>query len=328
MRVTLLIVFSTLLLLLANYAPAQVSNSSASQTSGAPPTIPAPAPPMPAAPTTGSMPGVTNTPRTGPAARENYDPLLDPPPLPHAQVTLMGAMVTNVNEIQNRLTIQPFGGKQRLHLDFDARTHIFRDGQAASERELQAGQRVYLDTMLNAGHVFAKSIWIQTGAGSGNGRGQIVRYDDRSKALTIRDEVSAQSIKFQLGSGTIIRNGNATGSVADLKPGSLVAITFGSGKGRSGVVQELTLLAVPGSTFTFLGRITFVDVSRKMIAVANQNDGKSYDIYFESIPVTVLQRLHEGSQASISALFEGDRYVAQKIDLLENLPGTKDDSPR
>lgn len=270
----------------------------------------------PAVPASSSVPNPTSAVNPGTAARENYDPLLDPPPLPRSEITLMGGTVTSVDDVQNRITIKPFGGKQRLHLDFDTRTHIFRDGQPASERELRAGERVYLDTMLNGSRVFAKSIWIRTGAGTGNGRGQILRYDDRSNVLTVRDEVSAQPVSFRLDSATVIHNGTAAGSVADLKPGSLVAVAFGPEQGRSGVVREVSLLATPGSSFTFLGKITFIDLSRKMIAMANQSDDKNYDIYFESIPSTVLQGLREGSQASVSAVFDGDRYVAQKIDLV------------
>jgi hypothetical protein len=259
------------------------------------------------------------------ATREDYDPLLDPPPLPHNRITLMGGTVTAVNEIENRITVRPFGAKQRMRLDFDVRTHIFRDGEAASERDLRAGQRVYLDTMLNGSRVFAKSIWIRTGAGYGNGRGQIEEYDSRANILTIKDEVSAQPVKFRLDSTTVIHDRSQTGSVSDLKPGTLVAVTFDPAQGGSGVVRELSLLATSGSSFTFLGRITFVDLSRKLIAVDNQSDGKNYDVYFESIPNSILQGLREGSQASISALFDGRRYVAQKIDLVPTGSGNTEE---
>ncbi len=247
---------------------------------------------------------------------EDYDPLLDPPPLPHSTITLIGGTVTGVDEIRNRITVKPFGGKQRLHMNFDVRTHIFQDGLATTERDLHPGQRVYLDTMLDGSKVFAKNIWIRNAAGSGNGRGQILRYDGRTNTVTLRDEVSANPVSFRLDSATVIRAGNSTGSVADLKPGSLVAVTFDPGQGRSGIVREISLLAEPGSAFTFMGRITFIDLSQKLIAIANKSDDKDYDIYYESIPTTTLQALREGSQASISAVFDGNRYVAQKVDLV------------
>src|SRR5450432_2039494 len=51
----------------------------------------------------------------------DFDPLLDPPPLPHTRVTLTGGIVTGVDEVENRITVRPFGGKQRLRMDFDTR---------------------------------------------------------------------------------------------------------------------------------------------------------------------------------------------------------------
>jgi hypothetical protein len=270
-----------------------------------------------------SSPAVPTAPEPGvpakapAAAREDYDPLLDPPPLPHNRVTLMGGTLTNVNEIQNRITVKPFGGKQRLRMDFDMRTHIFLDGQAGSGRDLKVGQRVYLDTMLKGSQVFAKNIWIRSGFGNGNARGQILDYDSRTNTLTIRDEVASQPVHFRLDPAAVIHSGTQTGSLADLKPGSLVEVSFDSGKSQSGVVRELSLLATPGSSFTFLGTITYIDLPQKLISVANQNDGKNYDIYFESLPSSILQSLHEGSEASVSALFDGRRYVAQKVDVVK-----------
>ncbi len=255
---------------------------------------------------------------------EDYDPLLDPPPLPRSTITLIGGTITSVDEIQNRITVKPFGGKQRLHMDFDVRTHIFRNGIATTGRDLKPGDRIYLDTMLNGSKVFAKNIWIRNMAGSGNGRGQILRYDSRDNTITLRDEVSAEPVSFHLDSGTVIRSDNGTGSVADLKSGSLVAVTFDPQQGRSGVVREISILAEPGSLFTFMGRITFIDLSQKLIAISNQRDDKDYDIYFDSIPTTILQGLREGTQASISALFDGSRYVAQKVDIVPDAaPGVE-----
>ncbi|MGH9511792.1 MAG: hypothetical protein ACRD2U_06610 [Terriglobales bacterium] len=283
-------------------------------------TLPPPPPPTTIASGAPAAPAASDTPSsaTQPVrkAPEDYDPLLDPPPLPHSTITLIGGTVTEVDQIQNRLTVKPFGGKQRMHLNFDVRTHIFQGGQIASERDLRRGERVYLDTMLNGSKVFAKNIWIRGASGNGNGRGQIVRYDSRNDILTVRDEVSTEPVSFHLDSGTVIRNGEKTGSVEDLKPGSLVAVTFDPGQGRSGMAREISILAEPGSRFTFMGRITFVDLSERKIAVSNQSDDKSYDVYFDSLPSSVLQGLREGSQASILAVFDGSRYVAQKVDVI------------
>ena len=110
-----------------------------------------------------------------PAARHDaYDPLLDLPPLPRRQVTLIGGTVVSLDEVMNRMVVQPFGGKQKMKVRLDTRTHFYRDGKAVQQRDVQQGQRVYVDTMLNGDKVFAKSIWIQTTADNGIAHGQIV----------------------------------------------------------------------------------------------------------------------------------------------------------
>jgi hypothetical protein len=246
-----------------------------------------------------------------------YDPLLDLPPLPRNKVSLMGGTIATLDGVQNHLVVQPFGGKQKLRLNFDMRTRIYNDGKSAVARDLKAGQRVYIDTMLNGGKVFAKSIWIQSLAGTGDARGQVIGYDSERKILSLRDEVSAQPIDFRIAADAVIHRTIGTGSVADLTPGSLVSLSFGPQQGRSGLVREVNLLAQPGTVFTFFGRITFLDLSRRTVAISNQSDNKSYDLSLESIPPGTLQNLREGGMAGFSAVFDGSRYVAQKIEFVQ-----------
>ncbi|MEY2413051.1 MAG: hypothetical protein QOD84_1657 [Acidobacteriaceae bacterium] len=250
-------------------------------------------------------------------SNESRDPLLDLPTLPRNRVTLLGGLVTNMDAITNRISVRPFGAKRKITVNFDVRTHFYLEGQPATERALRDGQRVYVDTMLNGDKVFAKSVWIQTSATAGSGRGQVVSYDRGSGVLTLRDELSAMPETFHLTPATIIKNGTQTSSVSDLEPGSLVALTFGVQDGMSGVVQEVTLLARPGAEFTFSGKVTFIDLSKKMIALDNETDNKNYEVYFESLPATMLQNLREGSQVAISAVFNGTHYVARKFDMAQ-----------
>lgn len=253
--------------------------------------------------------------RAAAISRENHDPLLDLPSLPRNKVTLLGGLVTNTDPVMNRVTVRPYGGKQKILLNFDVRSAFYLDGKPATERDLRNGQRVYVDTMLNGSKVFVKSIWIQTSAAVGSGRGQVISYDPGSGVLELRDELSAKPETFHLTSTTTIRNGSAVSSTADLERGALVALTFGAQDGTSGVVREVTLLAKPGAEFTFYGKVTFIDLSQKMIALDNDNDSKNYEVYFESLPATMLQSLREGSQIGIVAVFNGSRYVARRFDV-------------
>ena len=261
--------------------------------------------------------GLTAAPAAAPktqsaaAERENYDPLLDLPPLPHNTVTLMGGVIVNTNEVMNRMTFQPFGTTQKIEVHFDTRTHFYQDGKPITERDMQRGQRIYLDTMLDHDRVFAKSIWIRTTAESGMGRGQIMAYDPQRKLLTLRDELSNQPVKLQMTSKTAIRKGNQPATVSDLTPGALVHIDFGAQRD----LRTINVLATPGSVFTFAGRVSYVDVSQKLIAIDNRSDGKKYDVHMDAIAPSVLHQVREGQTVNVSAVFEGDRYSARNIDL-------------
>jgi hypothetical protein len=248
-------------------------------------------------------------PASAAAERENYDPLLDLPPLPRNQVTLIGGTVVRLDEIMNRMVVQPFGGKQKMNVAFDTRTHFYQDGKAITEREIKQGQRIYLDTMLNGNKVFAKTIWIQTAVESGVGQGQIIDFDDGKQVLTVRDELSSQPLKMRLSSGVVIRKGEQPASKSDLVQGALVALTFGPQR----EVQQVTVLATPGTAFTFSGRVTYVDMSRKMIAIDNRSDRKKYDVSVNAIPQSVLRQVREGSEISLSAVFDGNQYDARSL---------------
>jgi hypothetical protein len=243
--------------------------------------------------------------------KETYDPLLDLPPLKHEKVTLIGGVVVRLDEVMNHMVFQPFGTKQKMQVHFDTRTHFYLDGKPITEREVKQGQRIYLDTQLNGDRVFAKTIWIRTTAESGVGRGQIMDFDAGHRVVTVRDELSNQPLKLQLAPNAAIRKGNQPGSESDLVQGALVGIEFGAQRD----LRAITVLASPGSTFAFAGRVTFVDLSQKMIAIDNRSDGKKYDVSMDAIAPSVLRQVREGQDVSVSTVFDGTRYSARSVDL-------------
>jgi hypothetical protein len=242
---------------------------------------------------------------------EDYDPLLDLPPLQREKVTLVGGVVVRLDEVMNHMVFQPFGTKQKMQVHFDTRTHFYLDGKPITEREVKQGQRIYLDTQLNGDRVFAKTIWIRSSAESGVGRGQITDFDAGHRVVTVRDELSNQPLRLQLAPNATIRKGNQTGSESDLVQGALVSIEFGAQR----ELRAITVLASPGSTFAFAGRVTFVDLSQKMIAIDNRSDGKKYDVSMEAIAPNVLRQIREGEDISVSTVFDGTRYSARSVDL-------------
>lgn len=252
-----------------------------------------------------------NSAPTTAAERENYDPLLDLPPLPHNTVTLIGGTVVRVDEIMNRMVVQPFGGKQKMKVTLDSRTHYYRDGKPITQREIKEGQRIYLDTQLNGSKVFARTIWIRTTAENGIGQGQILEFDSGRQILTVRDELSSQPVKMHLTSATVIRKGEQPASVSDLVQGALVRMSFGP----QHEVQQVTVLATPGTAFVFAGRVTYVDMSRKLIAIDNRSDRKKYDVYVDAIPANVLRQVREGDNVTVSAVFDGNQYAARSVEV-------------
>jgi hypothetical protein len=164
--------------------------------------------------------------------------------------------------------------------------------------------------MLNGTTVFAKKIWIQSAADSGIGRGQVVAYNPEHQTLTLRDELSDQPIKMQLSPSTVLKKGKEPAGLGDLVPGTLVSISFGPQR----ELREVNLLARPGSSFVFQGRVTYLDMSRRLIAIDNRSDDKKYDISVGAIAPSVLRQLREGSEVSVTAVFDGSRYDARTLE--------------
>jgi hypothetical protein len=113
----------------------------------------------------------------------------------------------------------------------------------------------------------------------------------------------------------VIHSSSEKPSVADLKPGSLVSIAFAPQQGRTGAASEISVLAQPGSVYTFLGKITYIDLSRKFVAIANQTDSKTYDINVEAVPLSILRQLYEGIEVGVTAVFDGMHYSDRSLEV-------------
>ncbi|HEY1462274.1 MAG TPA: hypothetical protein VGF44_02520 [Terriglobales bacterium] len=248
-----------------------------------------------------------------PVKSKNYDPLLDLPPLPKKDVSLMGGTVTKLDRVRDQIGLRVFGGNE-TRIAFDVRTKFYQGSVEVKDRDLQAGQRIYVDTMLNGTQVFAKNIWIQNGTPSGRGTGQVLAYDEKRGVLKMRDELTDETLEFSLTPQTKIKEGTEFRSTNFLVPGSLVSLTFGPGlKEQRGAVQEVVVLARPGYTVSFFGTITFLDLSHNFIAVQNRTDGKTYDIQVDGISKDVIRQLHPGSVIGVAAVFDGKAYMARSV---------------
>jgi hypothetical protein len=246
--------------------------------------------------------------------RSGADPLLDLPALPNRSESLVGGTVARLDRIRDRMALRPFGGGN-MNIAFDIRTKIYRDGEPGTVHDIKPGSRVYVDTMLNGDQVFARSIRVQTHGNQGDAHGQVVAYDSEHQVLTLREQVAPQPVKLRVNQQTLVQVNGKPGSVSDIKPGALVAIRFESGADSRDVAREIRVLASPGTSFTFAGTVTFLDLRNRRMAIDNRTDNENYEILMESVPTAMLRDLRVGSDATVKAVFDGQNYQARSIDV-------------
>ncbi len=294
-------------------APSPDSNSS--------PTSPASSTPSPEEPTPdpasasaatiepGTKVAVDTTPEV-PETTVNPASLLPAlPALPRAKVSLIGGTVYKLDRIRDQFTIQVFGGG-KMKIYFDPRTHIYKDGGEASVADLRRGDRVSIDTILDGSTVFARTIRLK-GVAGGEGQGIVVSYREDKRELQIRDALSPVPMKLHLTNKTRVVDHGQPASTSALMRGALVSVTFGSTKDGRAVADEVSVLATPGASFTFVGQISALDLSTGLLVLTSATDGKTYEIYLDKSLSG--DNLRQAAQVTVNTRFDGSRYVAQNF---------------
>ncbi len=252
----------------------------------------------------------------GALSTDGHDPILDPAPVPSTTTTLVGGTITSVDRMRNRMGIAVFGGGHWT-LNFDERTHIFRNGAEATQLALKKGERVYVDTQLdnNKHDIFARNIRVGVAQLPADADGQIISIDPRHSVLTLRDTINSVPVRFAVDQDTRISNGQSPAAFKDVKPGTLVHVRFTAEQPNRGLAREINILAAPGSAFTFAGKITYLDLHRGLMAVQNSGDEKNYELHFTPSHVEDRNRLGVGTEVRVVATFDGSRYTAQSINV-------------
>jgi hypothetical protein len=251
---------------------------------------------------------------SGALVTDGHDPILDPAPVPRTTTTLVGGIITGVDRMRNKMTLHVFGGN-RWTVNFDDRTHIFHNGAETTQLALKKGERVYVDTQLdnNRHDIFARNIRVGVAELPADADGQIIAIDPKHNELTLRDSLNSVPVRFAVDQETRISNGQTPAAFKDVKPGTLVHVRFAASSPNRGLAREVSIIAVPGSTFTFAGKITFLDLHRGLIAVQNSTDDRNYEIHFAPSAVTNRNELGVGRDVLVRATFEGARYMAQSV---------------
>ena len=304
-----------LLLLTSTIAPATASPASAVADAAQATPTPAPAAPPTPAPLEPSGNGTPHTEMLDPSKTDSHDPLLEPKPLPRANLSLIGGIVRKVDAVRNRITVQPFGGGNRYQIYFDERTRILTSGRETTVLSIHPGDRVYVDTQAVGAQVFAKSIQVRNLNGPASASGQIVEV--LGVYVRMLDRSSGETVRFAVTDRTKIESQRGPTVAASLHTGSLIDVTFTPG-GHRGEAQSITIHATPGESYVFTGILTDVNIREGVLALDNQVDGNNYELYFDPLQEKNLtSQLVAGTPVWVSANFDGKRYRATSIKIAE-----------
>ena len=252
------------------------------------------------------------------------------PPSPRGKSTVIGGAIRSVDPVRDQMTLNVFGG-QTVKVVFDQRTQVFRDGAKSGLRDLRAGDHVSVETVLDGTAVFARSIHLLSGSVEGECQGQVMSYDPAERELTVRDALSRRPVELRVPAGTVVERQGQAGSASagsgsseigasDLATGTLISVKFQSDNKGHGVASQIAILATPGSTFVFVGNVVFLDLHSGQLALVDPRDEKRYDVSFDSARIPMTHDLHEGSDVTLTAAFDGARYVASAI-TINSAPG-------
>lgn len=263
----------------------------------------------PAQPATKST---ARTDRTAPDVVVDANTLLPEMPAPAGKPALVGGTISNIDRVNDELTVRPFGGAP-MRVLFDGRTLVWRNGVKVSTRELRAGEKAYVDTVLDGSSVFAKSVRVLSQGTSGEARGQVVSFDPSRGELTLNDGLSPQPFKVRILPGTKVMRNDRETSTNLLQPGTLVVVAFSPGQGTRVAAQQVTVVAEPGTSFAYIGRVMALDLRAGTIVVMDPRDKKTYEIRFDPGSIKIDGDLQLGSEVIVEARFDGTHYATNAI---------------
>jgi hypothetical protein len=235
----------------------------------------------------------------------------DAPALPKGQPSLIGGTIVNLDRVRDCLTIRVFGGKD-MKVWFDGRTEIYRGEQKARLRDLKQGDRVHLSTAVDGTEIFARTIRVNTGVG-GDAQGQLLSFAPDRGELVMLDTLSPQPLTLQVTNTTVIRQQDRPATTAALRPNALITVQFAPDREGRGIASQISIIAEPGSTFTFSGRVVFLDMHVGELSIEDPRDHKNYDISFDPHMTRIQGDLRQGAQVTVTAIFRGKAYVAESV---------------
>ena len=197
---------------------------------------------------------------------------------------------------------------------FDPRTSIVRGNKAAGVADLREGERIYLDTILDGDKIFARRIRLNAPRATGQSQGVVLQYRAAQNELTLRDSISPEPVEVRVTTATKVLQGGQTVPTSALVPGSLVSISFGSDGTGHDTASEISILAQPGTQYTFAGEVVHIDLRTGLIVLKSSTDGKTYEVYLSS-SISPDEHLHPGALVTVVTDFDGSRYLVRNLSI-------------
>ena len=262
-----------------------------------------------------------SAPAPDPASTVNGVPSYLPPlpALPPGKSTVIGGVIRAVDPVRDEMTLGVYGGRS-VKILFDERTRFYRDGVRTPLDDLRVNQHASVETALDGDSIFAISVHMLSRAPQGECQGQVLAFDPRDGEVTVRNLLSDEPIRIRVEPRTTIaRMGQpafaaAVTGTSDLMRGALISVQFESQDGE-GVADAISILATPGSGFYFSGNLTYLDLGTGRMGITDPRDQSSYAITFDPALFPASRRLHPGDRVGVTARFDGEQYVATRLDV-------------
>jgi len=239
------------------------------------------------------------------------------PAAPTGRSTVMGGEIEKVDDVRDQLRLK-IPGSHTITVLFDERTQVYQNGKQISVLSLRPEDHASIETTLDGTAIFAMRIHLLSDLPDGHLRGQVVRYDSAAGELKLRVDQSNQPVTVRAAIGMPIQRvgqlalSKQSSGPGDLVPGSVVDVTFKSGKAGPGIATGVSVLAVPGSDFLIRGSLSFLDIRAGRMTIADSPD-HSIDVSFDASHFPVSHDLQEGLAVKVASRFDGTRYVATVI---------------
>jgi hypothetical protein len=240
------------------------------------------------------------------------------PSAPRGKSTVLGGEIRKVDPVRDELILGVFG-QRPLKILFDERTQVYLDGKAISLGELGPTHHASVQTVLDGTNVYALSIHMLSQLPQGEYQGQVISYNPVTRELIVSAAPSRQPFKLFVTPETRIARedptllSSAPSGASDLVKGALISIEFTSDRKGRGVASRIAILATPGSECAFSGSLSALDIHSGLMVLVDPRDNKSYQIYFDPTQLPASRNLHEGDNVSVTAQYDGTRYVASAL---------------